>query len=68
MSVRQFKRLVRRYKDGGPAWYRSAGAGGRTTRWIRRCEVMAWVRKRYADFGPTLACEKLTEAHGSAVG
>ena len=25
---------------------------------------MDWVRKRYADFGPTLACEKLTEVHG----
>ena len=25
---------------------------------------MDWVRKRYADFGPTMACEKLTEVHG----
>jgi hypothetical protein len=25
---------------------------------------MALVRERYADFGPTLACEKLAECHG----
>lgn len=28
---------------------------------------MALVRERYADFGPTLACEKLCEFHGIAV-
>jgi len=25
---------------------------------------MALIRERYADFGPTLACEKLCECHG----
>ena len=25
---------------------------------------MGWVKERYADFGPTLACEKRTEGHG----
>jgi hypothetical protein len=26
--------------------------------------ALAIVRERYADFGPTLACEKLRECHG----
>lgn len=26
--------------------------------------VLAILRERYADFGPTLACEKLYECHG----
>jgi hypothetical protein len=26
--------------------------------------VLALIRERYADFGPTLACEKLYECHG----
>lgn len=67
VSVRQFKRLVRRYKDGGPAGLVSKRRGRRPNNALDpslRCEVMAWVRKRYADFGPTLACEKLTEVHG----
>ena len=29
-----------------------------------RREVLGWMKERYADFGPTLACEKLTEVHG----
>jgi hypothetical protein len=26
--------------------------------------ALAIIRERYADFGPTLACEKLRECHG----
>ncbi len=67
VGVRQVKRLVRRYKDGGPAALVSQRRGRRPNNAIEpgvRREVMDWVVKRYADFGPTLACEKLTEAHG----
>ena len=67
VSVRQVKRLVRRYKDGGPAGLVSRRRGRRPNNALDpllRGEVMDWVRKRYADFGPTLACEKLTEVHG----
>ena len=32
-----------------------------------RARAMALVRERYADFGPTLACEKLRECHGIAL-
>ena len=28
-----------------------------------RREILALVHQRYADFGPTLACEKLVECH-----
>ena len=47
---------------------RSGGAGiGSSREAAEQChwrEVLALVRKRYADFGPTLACEKLVEVHG----
>jgi hypothetical protein len=29
-----------------------------------RAQVVSIVRTLYADFGPTLACEKLAERHG----
>ena len=67
MSVRQVKRLLRRYRQDGATGLVSRRRGRRPNNamdaGIRR-EVMDWVVKRYADFGPTLACEKLTEAHG----
>ena len=43
------------------------GAAGRATAAIRaalRAEVIGIIRERYADFGPTLAAEKLAELHG----
>ena len=67
LSVRQVKRLVRRYRDRGTAGLVSRRRGRRPNNAMDpglRREVMDWVEKRYADFGPTLACEKLTEAHG----
>jgi hypothetical protein len=33
-----------------------------------RARAMALVRERYADFGPTLACEKLRECHNIELG
>ena len=33
-----------------------------------RCAVLAMIREWYWDFGPTLAAEKLREAHGITVG
>ena len=67
MSVRQVQRLVRRYRGDGAAGLVSRRRGRAPNNVIDaavRREVMDWVRKRYADFGPTLACEKLTEVHG----
>jgi transposase len=67
LSVRQVKRLVRRYQDQGAAGLVSGHRGRRPNNAIAeavRQEVLGIVRKHYADFGPTLACEKLTERHG----
>lgn len=67
LSVRQVKRLVRAYRDTGDAGLVSRRRGRRPNNALDaalRREVLGWVRKRYADFGPTLACEKLTEVHG----
>ena len=67
LSVRQVKRLVRRYRDDGPGGLVSRRRGRRPNNVIGadvRREVMDWVRRLYSDFGPTLAGEKLTEVHG----
>jgi len=67
LGVRQVKRLVRRYRDDGAAGLVSKRRGKRSNNVIDaevRREVMGWVRRRYADFGPTLAREKLAEVHG----
>lgn len=67
MSERQVSRLVRRYEPAGPAGLVSARRGQPSNRELPvdvRAREMALVRERYADFGPTLACEKLAESHG----
>lgn len=67
LSRRQLERLLTRY--------RGEGAGGLVSRKRGRpsnhqlapgvaARVSALIRERYADFGPTLACEKLRECHG----
>ena len=70
IGVRQVKRLVRRYRSDGPAGLVSGHRGKRPNNAIDagvRREVLDLVRKRYADFGPTLACEKLVEEHDCRV-
>ncbi len=67
VGVRQVKRLVRDYRDRGAAGLVSVRRGRRPNNAIVagvREGIMALVMKRYADFGPTLACEKLVEDHG----
>ena len=67
LTVRQVRRLVRRYE--------AQGATGLVSRRCNRPSnhqldeelaqvALMIVRERYADFGPTLACEKLRELHG----
>lgn len=66
LSVRQVKRLVRRYRDEGAAGLASRRRGRTSNRRLDaalREQALALVRERYADFGPTLAHEKLTERH-----
>ena len=67
LSVRQVRRLSARYRAHGAAGLVSGRRGQRSNRAIAegvRRETMRLVRERYADFGPTFACEKLVEAHG----
>ncbi|MBN2701019.1 MAG: helix-turn-helix domain-containing protein [Methylothermaceae bacterium] len=67
VSVRQVKRLVRRYRDEGAAGLVFGHRGRRPNNALAesvRREVVGLVRTHYADFGPTLACEKLEGDHG----
>ena len=67
LSVRQVKRLVRRYREAGVAGLVSRRRGKRANNAIApalREEVLALIRERYPDFAPTFAHEKLTEVHG----
>jgi len=69
LSVRQVKRLCRRHREQGAAGLVSRHRGRRPNNAIAdsvRVEVLALLRERYVDFGPTLAHEKLTEVHGYA--
>ena len=69
LSVRQIKNLVRRYREQGEAGlvsrHRGKVSGNRLSEVVRE-EALTWVRDRYADFGPTLAHEYLTQEHGLA--
>jgi transposase len=67
ISVRQIKRLKRRMLDEGTAGLLSRKRGKPSNR-RTPAEVLekatALIGAHYADFGPTLACEKLEEVHG----
>ncbi|MBO1859222.1 ISNCY family transposase [Burkholderia cenocepacia] len=67
LTVRQIERLVTRYRESGAAGLTSRKRGRPGNRRLdeelaRR--ALTIIRERYADFGPTLACEKLSECHG----
>jgi transposase len=67
LSVRQVKRLCRAFKRSGAAALVSRRRG-RPSNHRLRPELLdaarALLHERYYDFGPTLAREKLLEAHG----
>jgi homeodomain-containing protein len=70
LSQRQTERLYQQYRTAGPAALASRKRGRPSNRRIpaeHRSAVLALVRARYADFGPTLAREKLFECHGLGV-
>jgi hypothetical protein len=70
LTLRQVERLYRAFKAGGPAALVSRKRGrpsGRRKPEAERAAVLELVRARYADFGPTLAREKLSELHGVRV-
>lgn len=67
LTTRQVKRLVKRYRAEGAAGLVSRRRGKPPNNTLAsevRRAILTLVRERYADFGPTLACEKLTEHHG----
>lgn len=70
LSTRQVRRLLQRMRTGGAASIRHKAIGRPSNNRISdgvRDYAMTLVRERYADFGPTLATEKLTERDGFRV-
>lgn len=67
LSRRQVERLCNRFRADGARGLvsRRRGRPGNHQLPADRCaRALAIIRERYADFGPTLACEKLRECHG----
>ncbi len=67
LCVRQVKRLWRAYQQGGPKALISRKRGRPGNRRLPpelRARALTLIHSHYADFGPTLAHEKLTEVHG----
>ena len=68
---RQVFRLQRAFESRGPAGLVSGKRGKPSNRAhgaTLRQTAVDLVRERYADFGPTLAAEKLAELHGLRLG
>ena len=67
LSRRQLERLLLKYKAHGAAGLVSAKRGHPSNHQLAPGaaeRALRIIRDRYADFGPTLACEKLRECHG----
>ena len=67
LTVRQVERLLARYRESGAAGLASRKRGTPGNRKLDEglaLRALTIIRERYADFGPTLACEKLRECHG----
>nr|WP_230946192.1 ISNCY family transposase [Burkholderia cepacia] len=67
ISRRQIERLVARYRAAGPVGLISQRRGHASNHQLPEDlahRALSLIRERYADFGPTLACEKLWECHG----
>ncbi len=71
ISDRQCRRLLARYREGGPLGMASRRCGMRGNRQLPpglADQALELIKTRYADFGPTLAREKLEELHGLFLG
>jgi hypothetical protein len=67
LGRRQVLRLARAFRQRGPTALASRRRGQPSNRSypaVLRTEVIGIICERYADFGPTLAGEKLAELHG----
>ncbi|MFW8642024.1 ISNCY family transposase [Rhizobium beringeri] len=70
LSERQVRRLLERIRTTGAASIRHKAIGRPSNNRISpgvRDYALALIRERYADFGPTLAAEKLAELDGLTV-
>ena len=70
IGVRQFKRLVRVWRGEGDAGLVSRQRGRASHNRLaeeKRARLSALLGEKYADFGPTMAAEKLWELEGIAV-
>ena len=66
ITPRQMRRLVERFKQSGAAGLISRSRGKPSNNRLPEAlsrEAIDWVRRRYSDFGPTFAAEKLWEQH-----
>ncbi|MCC6641924.1 MAG: helix-turn-helix domain-containing protein [Deltaproteobacteria bacterium] len=66
LSLRQVERLCGALRRDGAAGLVSGKRGRPSNRKlpaVLRQQALELVRARYADFGPTFACEKLAERH-----
>lgn len=71
ISVRQVKRLWRRYRQAGPLGLRSGHRGRPSNRRLDPqvvANAVELVAQHYPDFGPTFAAEKLVERHQVHIG
>lgn len=71
LTRRQVFRLAKCYRQDGPAALVSRRRGRPSNRshpTAVRAEALALIKANYADFGPTLAAEKLAERHGLRLG
>lgn len=71
LTVRQVKRLWRAYRAGGAKALVSRRRGRPSNHQLDpdvKTQALELIRSRYADFGPTLAHEKLTEVHHLTLG
>jgi len=70
LTGRHVRRLIQRVRAEGDAGLAHRGRGRPSNRRIAapvKAKVLRLYTKRYGDFGPTLAAEKLAERHGIAV-
>ncbi|MBF6990861.1 ISNCY family transposase [Cupriavidus sp. IK-TO18] len=67
ITDRQFRRLLERYRQEGSSGLVSRRRGRPSNNRLpadRESVALSLIREHYADFGPTLAAEKLRERHG----
>src|SRR3990167_4607032 len=67
LTTRHIRRLIERVEQAGDQGLAHRGRGTPSNRRIpdkRKAMALQLYEKRYADFGPTLAAEKLAERHG----